>query len=182
MAVFGSSAATEADVLYLEAMRLGALLGGAGHVVATGGYGGVMEAVSRGAAEADGRVVGVVAPTVFPHRSGANRWVHEEIRAASITERIHLLVSLADATIALPGSIGTATELMVAWNVNHVASASGRPPLVHVAVGSHWDDLISLVSDRYGAVRSQIGVAVDVEAAFRLVDGRSREETADPPG
>lgn len=167
--MFGSSGATRADAVYDDALRLGRLLAEAGHDVATGGYGGTMEAVSRGADEGGARVVGVVAPGVFPHRAGANRWVHEEVRATSITERIHLLVSMADATIALPGSVGTATEFMVAWNVNHVADASGRPHIVHVAVGDHWRPLVDLLSDRYGASRGHVRLAADVATAVDLV-------------
>lgn len=171
VAVFGSSAAEAGDVAYRDALRLGSLLADAGHDVATGGYGGTMEAVSRGADDGGARVVGVVAPTVFPHRPGANRWVHEEVRASSITERIHLLVSMSDASIALPGSLGTATELMVAWNVNHVADASGRRHLRHVAVGDHWQPLIDLLSTRYGADRRHVDVVHDVAAAVELVGG-----------
>lgn len=172
VAVLGSSTATPADTSYQEAVRLGELLAGAGVEVATGGYGGIMEAVSRGASEAGGRVLGITSPAVFPHRRGANRWVQEEIQAGTITERIHLLISGAAATIALPGSIGTATELIVAWNLVYVEG-----PTVHllVNVGSHWSPLIELISDRYGGDMSQVRQAADVAQATSIVVGHGRQ-------
>jgi len=47
--VFGSSRPRENEADYEEAMALGQALGEAGFAVCSGGYGGVMEAVSRGA-------------------------------------------------------------------------------------------------------------------------------------
>ena len=55
--VFGGASPTEPD--YNAALRLGKLLGQAGCSVLTGGYIGTMEAVSRGAAESGGHVIGV---------------------------------------------------------------------------------------------------------------------------
>ncbi|MDI6694379.1 MAG: hypothetical protein QME21_04975 [Anaerolineales bacterium] len=55
--VFGGSRPTPED--YEQALHLGRLLGGSGYIVLTGGYIGVMEAVSRGASEAGGHVIGV---------------------------------------------------------------------------------------------------------------------------
>src|SRR5947209_938402 len=63
--VFGSARVNEESQEYKDARRLGALLAGRGDVIVSGGYGGVMEAVSRGAREVGGQVVGVtVAPWI----------------------------------------------------------------------------------------------------------------------
>ncbi|MGH9167487.1 MAG: LOG family protein, partial [Acidimicrobiia bacterium] len=102
VAVFGSSSAEPGAPDYEDARRLGRLLAEAGVAVATGGYGGLMEAVSSGAHQAGGRVIGVTVPTVFPDRPAANPFVGEERRAESLTERIHQLTDLAEAAIALP--------------------------------------------------------------------------------
>jgi len=50
--VFGSSRPLAGDADYAEARELGKALGVAGFAVCSGGYGGGMEAVSRGAKEA----------------------------------------------------------------------------------------------------------------------------------
>ena len=57
--IFGGTKPQPGDADYREAERLGSLLARAGHTVITGGYIGTMEAVSKGAAEAGGHVIGV---------------------------------------------------------------------------------------------------------------------------
>src|SRR5580704_15146463 len=59
--VFGSSRPTQGDADYQEAFELGKELGARGLAVCCGGYGGVMEAASRGAKEAGGKTYGVTA-------------------------------------------------------------------------------------------------------------------------
>ena len=78
--VFGSSRPEDGHADYAEALELGRALAAAGFAVCTGGYGGVMEAVSRGARESGGRVLAVTS-TFF--RPRANRWVEEETRVAT---------------------------------------------------------------------------------------------------
>ena len=147
--VFGSSQSIPGDGQYEVGERCGRLLAEAGFAVATGGYGGLMEAVSQGARKAGGRVIGVTAPSIFPGRDGGNDHLTEELRANSLTERIHELVSIADASIALHGSIGTMAELGVAWNLAFVSRYAGTRPKPVVAVGPLWksvhDDLASML-------------------------------------
>src|SRR3979490_871698 len=78
--VFGSSRPEEGHAEYTEAMELGRALAAEGFAVCTGGYGGVMEGVSRGAREAGGRVLAVTS-SFFRRR--ANRWVDEETPMAT---------------------------------------------------------------------------------------------------
>ena len=59
--VFGSSRPREHDQEYTEARELGRLLAERGFAVCSGGYGGVMEAVSRGAKDSGGKTYGVTA-------------------------------------------------------------------------------------------------------------------------
>ena len=57
--VFGGAQPKEGTPAYEEARELGSLLAQRKHAVLTGGYMGTMEAVSRGASEAGGHVIGV---------------------------------------------------------------------------------------------------------------------------
>lgn len=175
VAVFGSSSLLPTDRWWGAAERLGRRLAQAGLTVATGGYGGTMEAVSRGAADAGGHVVGVTAPTVFPERQGPNGYLSEEVVAASITERIHLLVSMADAAITLPGSIGTLAEFMVAWNRAFVARFSGEQPLLHVAVGGQWPALVEYLGRVFAVDPSPVRCLPDVDQAAEVVISQLRE-------
>src|SRR5512146_1764822 len=118
VSVFGGSLAKEGDAAYAEAMQLGRLLAERGHTVLTGGYIGTMEAVSRGANEAGGHVIGVTCEEIESWRpTQANAWVIEEIRKKTLLERLHALIHESDAAFALPGGPGTLAEISVMWNL-----------------------------------------------------------------
>jgi uncharacterized protein (TIGR00725 family) len=142
VAIFGSSQTQQDASEWADAVRLGARLAQAGYGVVTGGYGGTMEAASKGASEAGGHVIGVTAPTLFPGRSEANPYVAELIEADGLLDRINSIVTRSRGVIALPGSIGTATELFVAWNLNHISRRGGsNGHLPTAAVGRVWREV-----------------------------------------
>lgn len=159
VAVFGSSQTLEHTTEWEEAESVGASLANAGYTVITGGYGGTMEAVSRGAASIGGHVVGVTAPRLFPGRHGANPHVAELIETQSVTERIGTLIERAQAVMALPGSIGTAAELLIAWNVNHIARRNGGSRLPTVAIGPGWAAVAESLTADIGAHSGDIHLA-----------------------
>ena len=142
VAVFGSSGTTPAEPDWADGVRCGRLLAESGLGVATGGYGGLMEAVSEGAADNGVRVIGVTAPSVFPDRDSVNRHVTEVIETDTLTERVHHLLAVSDAAIVLPGSIGTLTELVAAWNSAFVTRFSGERPKPLAVVGPKWAGII----------------------------------------
>ena len=150
IAVFGTSQSLPGDPHFQEANLCGELLARAGFTVATGGYAGAMEAVSQGARLAGEHVIGVTAPNVFPGRSGANEHVIEERKAASLVDRIGRLVGDADGAIALWGSLGTATELLVAWNIAFVAPFSDGTRKPVVAVGEPWTTIVPYLEESLG--------------------------------
>ncbi|HET9590436.1 MAG TPA: LOG family protein [Anaerolineales bacterium] len=136
VSVFGGSQPKEDDAAYAEAKELGRLLAGRGHTVLTGGYIGTMEAVSRGACEAGGHVIGVTCEDIEAWRSvKPNSWVMEEIRKKTLIERLHALIHESDAALALPGGAGTLTEIALMWNLMIVESLHRRPLIL---VGDGW--------------------------------------------
>lgn len=147
VAVFGGSATRPGEAEYEDAVEAGSLLAKAGFRVATGGYGGVMEAAAIGATRVGGEAIGVTVPTVFSNRSGANDYITSEVRTASLTERIHEMVSASVASLALPGSIGTLTELVVVWNEAFVTRFSAGTPKPVVTVGETWKRLVTDIGD-----------------------------------
>jgi hypothetical protein len=171
IAVFGSSASKPGSPEYEDGMRCGRLLAEAGLAVATGGYFGLMEAVCRGAAEAGGPTIGVTAPAVFPDRSGANEWVQHELIADDLANRIALLNNLADGCIALPGSIGTLAELVVAWNLAFVAPFAGTRFGPIATVGPTWLELVPLLTERLASNSEGIAMCRTVDDAVRHVTG-----------
>ncbi|NPV56306.1 MAG: hypothetical protein HPY76_06515, partial [Anaerolineae bacterium] len=110
--IFGGAAPKPGEPAYLEAERLGRLLAQQGDTVLTGGYIGTMEAASKGAADADGHVIGVTCEEIESWRLVApNAWVTEERRFEKLSDRLQELVLACDAAIALPGGVGTLAEI-----------------------------------------------------------------------
>src|SRR5512134_296487 len=136
ISVFGGSRPKEGEAAYVEAQELGRLLADRGHTILTGGYIGTMEAVSRGAHEAGGHVIGVTCEDIEKWRKvGPNRWVKEEWRKKTLIERLQALVEGSDAALALPGGPGTLTEIALMWNLMIVESLRRRPLIL---IGSGW--------------------------------------------
>ena len=137
--VFGSSRPREGDADYEQARALGRVLGERGWKVCTGGYGGVMEGVSRGAKEAGGKTVGITAE-FFQAR--ANRWVDEEIRVVTWQERLFELIRRGDAYVACKGGTGTLVELAVVWEMLNKRVMEGKP---FVTLGEFWQPILESV-------------------------------------
>jgi len=106
IAVVGASQATEDDMA--DAQEVGRLLGEAGATVVCGGRGGVMAAVSRGAASAGGTVIGMLPGD---SRADANEWVSVAIPTGLGELRNGLIVRTADAMVAVGGAYGTLSEV-----------------------------------------------------------------------
>lgn len=169
VAVFGASAPQPGESDYEAGVRCGRLLAEAGFAVATGGYAGLMEAVSLGARQVGGHVIGVTVPNVFPDRPGGNEHLTEENRAASLLERIHEMVEVSIASIALPGSLGTATELIVAWNLAFVARFAGAEPKPVIAVGEQWQRLVPLLTSELKTDGTLVTLVDTVDEAVQAV-------------
>jgi uncharacterized protein (TIGR00730 family) len=153
VSVFGGSQPTEGDRAYEQACELGKLLAERGHTVLTGGYIGTMEAVSRGACEAGGHVIGVTCAEIERWRGvGANRWVKEELKKETLVERLQTLVQDCDAALALPGGPGTLTEIALTWNLMIVQALPRRPLIL---IGDGWQNVFDQVFASLGGYTSE---------------------------
>ena len=109
IAVCGASDATPSQ---LEAAReVGRLLARSGAVVINGGFGGVMEAVSEGAAGEGGTVIGIL-PDV--DRDGANPHLTLSLPTGMGQARNALIVTAAESVIAIGQGWGTLSEIALA--------------------------------------------------------------------
>ncbi|MGH7916697.1 MAG: LOG family protein [Candidatus Binataceae bacterium] len=124
ISVFGSARPHRDDELYAAGVHMGELLGAAGCDVMTGGYTGVMEAVSRGAHRAGAHVIGV---TMRRFQDRVNRYVMDEIHTASFYERFGWLVDRADGYIAMHGGNGTLAEVTFTWQEILLGMMPKRP-------------------------------------------------------
>lgn len=174
VSVFGGSQPVEGDLAYAQAYALGRGLALQGHTVLTGGYIGTMEAVSRGAAEAGGHVIGVTCAEIERWRPvGPNRWVKEEWRCETLIERLQRMILGSQASIALPGGPGTLTEIALTWNLMIIAVIPPRPLIL---IGTGWRRLFEQMFNDLGsytspAQRALLQFAADEQAALERLSG-----------
>src|SRR3989475_5172922 len=140
--VFGSSRPREGDAEYEEARVLGRALAKHGFAVCSGGYGGVMAAVSRGAKEAGGKTYGVTAE--FFRTAKLNPWIDVEVRKKTWEERLFELIRLGDGFVACKGGTGTLVELAVVWEMLNKSVMKGKPFSV---LGDFWVPVLDRVRE-----------------------------------
>jgi uncharacterized protein (TIGR00730 family) len=140
--VFGSSRPGEDDAEYAEARRLGRALAERGFEVCSGGYGGVMAAVSRGAKEAGGKTLGVTAQ--FFKKAKLNPWIDVEVRRKTWQARLFELIRRGDGFVACKGGTGTLVELAVVWEMLNKAMIAAKP---FVTLGDFWRPILDRVRE-----------------------------------
>jgi hypothetical protein len=140
--VFGSSRPQEGNADYEEARVLGRALAKHGFAVCSGGYGGVMEAASRGAKESGGKTYGVTAE--FFKAAKTNPWIDVEVRMKTWEERLFELIRLADGFVACKGGTGTLAELAVVWEMLNKSVMTGKPFAV---LGNFWQPVLDRVRE-----------------------------------
>ena len=127
--VFGSNSPRAGERDYEDARTLGRTLAQAGHVVATGGY-----------------VIGVTTSVFDGVRLSPNAYLDEEIKFPTLFQRLHYLVTMADTWIALPGGIGTLSEVALTWSLLQVGEVRRQP---FILVGELWRRTIGEFSTDY---------------------------------
>jgi len=170
--VFGSSRPREGDAEYEDARALGRFLAKHGFAVCTGGYGGVMEGISRGAKEAGGKTFGVTAEFF---RREANNWVDTEVRMRTWEERLFELIRLADGFAVCKGGTGTLVELAVVWEMLNKSVMTGKPIAI---VGHFWQPILDRVREVEQGEASSTQGRVWGEANGNLVHSAATVEEA----
>ena len=168
--IFGGSKCGESDTEYLQARRAGELLAQAGFTICTGGYLGVMEAASRGAREAGGRVLGIV---MNQFKSEPNRFLTDKVATPHFYERLQGLITRSVGFIAIRGGMGTVTELSLVWNKIQTRVIEPRPL---VLLGDCWRPVVDQWQ-KYLAVSDQDVAALDFastpEEAVEIIKAKS---------
>ena len=128
---------------------MGRLLAESGFAVQTGGYIGTMEAVSRGASEAGGHVIGVTCDEIEAWRPVApNRWIKQEKRCPTLRERLYVLIDECDGAIALPGGIGTLAEIALTWSQLQIHPGDSK---FLILLGQGWQSTLDTFTSQLGA-------------------------------
>jgi hypothetical protein len=143
--VYGSSQVGPTDQEYTTALGIGAALARSGYAVMTGGYLGVMEAISKGAKAAGGHVIGVTTDQIgLQFNVRPNRFLDEMVNYADLRDRLLHMVKHADGYLAMPGGIGTLHEIAETWELMRIGGVPRRP---FVCYGPMWEDIISTMED-----------------------------------
>ena len=128
IAVFGSSEVKPNQLEYLTAIKLGTALGYQGWQVLTGGYYGVMEAVSKGVQSVNGKSIGVTLSSFDP--KPPNNYLSVNHHEFDLFTRMRRLVYDSDAIVVLCGGLGTLAEFTVAWVLKQVGLLSKNYPII----------------------------------------------------
>ena len=123
IAVAGAGHAGE-DLLAV-AEEVGRLLAGRGATVVSGGLGGVMEAVARGARTAGGTTIGILPGESLQE---ANPWIEHAVATGIGHARNLAVAASGDALIAIGGSWGTASEIALARRLGRPVVVLGAGP------------------------------------------------------
>ncbi|MGB7437897.1 MAG: LOG family protein [Candidatus Acidiferrum sp.] len=174
--VFGSSRPAAGDADYDQALFLGKALATHGFAVCTGGYGGVMEAVSRGAKENGGKTYGVTAE--FFART-VNPWIDMEMRKRTWQGRLFTLIELGHGFVVCKGGTGTLVELAVVWEMLNKSVMKPKPfavlgdfwqPILERVRLVEWDTVLAQGSHAWGEANgSLVHCAATVEEAVQFL-------------
>lgn len=176
--VFGGSRIEPETDEYLAAMELGRGLARRGLTVVTGGYHGVMEAVSRGAKEGGGHVIGVTVEVIARNfQRLPNAYLDQEVRTVQLLERIDKMVELGAGYVVLPGGAGTLAELSIVWNLAQLGVLRDRPLVV---VGRGWARVLRTMVEELHAIEADLGLVrlvPDVHTAVSAIAASLTAET-----
>jgi uncharacterized protein (TIGR00725 family) len=140
ISVFGSNEPVDGDEAFLRAHEVGKTIARLGYQVANGGYGGTMEASSRGAKSLGGGTIGV---TCSVWKSSPNPYLDREIKTASLFERLETLICAGTSGyVVLGGATGTLVELACVWELMAKGLLERRPI---VCVGDFWKPVLELM-------------------------------------
>ena len=134
--IFGSSKPTIKDDQYETAYKISKKLAVSGFDICSGGFNGIMEAVSKGAVEGGGQAIGV---TVNLWGRNANRFVTKEIKCNTLFERINKLIEMGDGYLILQGGTGTLLELAAVWEFINKGLLKSKPVVCH---SSLWKSIV----------------------------------------
>ena len=138
--IFGSAIPPADDVQYKFAYELGAALAKKGFNICTGGYGGIMEAASKGAYDNAGFVYGI---TIENWNKDPNSFITVEVREQKLFDRITKLLEFGDAYVILQGGTGTLLEFAAVWEYANKNLQQNKPVICHSQM---WKEIVVVMN------------------------------------
>lgn len=143
---FGSARLTEDSPFYQKARDLAFRLAQEGYTIVTGGGPGIMEAGNRGAAEADGKSIGL--NIELPLEQQFNPYVKQGIGFHYFMSRKFMLDYSALAYVFFPGGFGTLDELFTISTLIQTGKADRDVPVVLIG-REYWTPLLEWIRDAH---------------------------------
>jgi predicted Rossmann-fold nucleotide-binding protein len=141
---FGGAMNITKSPAYADSVEIGAHLAKNDYTVKTGGYRGMMEAFSKGAAEAGGHVVGCTCDSFGAH-AVPNQYITEERKSKNLYERLKCLIEEEGECYRIflcqIGGAGTLTELFICLDLFRKMKS---PPSIYL-IGDHYEGIIEAV-------------------------------------
>jgi uncharacterized protein (TIGR00730 family) len=150
--VFGSSIPREGDAEYENAFKLGRMFAEKNINVCTGGFHGIMDAVSKGAFENGAEAIGV---TLDFYNAKPSRFLSREIKCNSLFERLENLIEVGDAYVVLQGGTGTLVELALVWEYMNKGMLPEKPVACH---SSMWNEIVSVMEKQISKEKRKTGL------------------------
>jgi uncharacterized protein (TIGR00730 family) len=144
VSIFGSARVGPEDPYYKKAEALSRMLAEKGFAVITGGGPGIMEAANKGAAEGNGKSVGM--NIRLPFEQKPNPYINVSIDYKYFFIRKVMFVKYAMAYVILPGGFGTMDELFEALTLIQTRRIKSFP--VILMGKDYWGGLIKWLKDR----------------------------------
>jgi hypothetical protein len=164
--VFGSAFPINGGEEYEVAYQLGKLLAQKGFDVNTGGYAGIMEAVSKGVSESGGKATGV---TLSYIKSKPNEFLDKIIACDTLFDRITKLIEFGDAYIVLQGGTGTLLELAAIWEYLNKNLMEPKPVACHLPMWKEIGETINKQLKREGRDTNRVSFFDDIEEMVEFV-------------
>jgi len=162
--IFGSSIPKQYEPEYETAYKLGAKLAAAGYNVCTGGYQGIMDAVSKGAAENGAEAIGI---TVNLWGAVPNKYLTKEIQCGTLFERIAKLVETGDGYVILQGGTGTLLELSVLWELMNKNLLSTKPAACHSVM---WKKIVEIMEKQIYKEGRKTGLITPCDTVEQIIE------------
>jgi uncharacterized protein (TIGR00725 family) len=164
--VFGSAFPKDGEEEYSCAYHLGKLLAQKGFDVNTGGYRGIMEAVSKGVSENGGEATGITLSYV---KNQPNVYLNRNIICDSLFERISKLVELGDAYIILRGGTGTLLEFATVWEYLNKNLMEPKPVACHSLMWKEIGTIVNKQLEKEGREINRISFFEDINEMVEFI-------------
>jgi uncharacterized protein (TIGR00725 family) len=141
VAFFGGALNITDSKEYLDSIEIGKFLANKNYIVKNGGYRGLMEAVSKGAKEAGGEVIGYTCYS-FGSIEG-NKYLTDVQPAIDLFDRLRELIILSDMFVVQKGAFGTMAELFL--TLDFIRKMKDKPNVY--LLGDMWKDIFLIINN-----------------------------------